>query len=245
MMPEYQARTLSPAPSAGSLHGSPSQKALGSQTVGLAPSASAKSLGASLSMSSLLTVASDTSGPPAVAPPRSATLNTGEVLTAQPLPHAVAAAIAAQAAVQAQPHRPGPPGGQPCPPRTQSRPTNLGVPSREVAVQPSVPVTHGANVAVTQTQTVLGVPYQAVSPPQQAPASQPTWVIEEVIDFGVPYDEGSVRECDDSGYPVGCKPTDRRNSLFDGCVRSLCHDEQQMISARTDRKGRKDSSDLC
>merc|ERR1712098_985275 len=39
-----------------------------------------KTLGQSLSMSSLLSVESDSSAPPPVAPPRSAQLNTGEVL---------------------------------------------------------------------------------------------------------------------------------------------------------------------
>lgn len=71
-------------------------------------------------------------------------------------------------------------------------------------------------------------------PPQEQDNNQSTWVIEEVIDFGVPLDEGLVRECDDTGYPLGCKSlgysaSPRGNvNLFDGCYHNVCYDEQQM-----------------
>lgn len=110
-------------------------------------------------------------------------------------------------------------------------------------------------MAVVHPQSVIT--REREPPPQQAPAREPppqaaentqsTWVIEEVIDFGVPLDEGLVRECDDTGYPLGCKSlsigaSPRGNvNLFDGCVHNVCYDEQVMEMHGDRREGK----DLC
>lgn len=93
------------------------------------------------------------------------------------------------------------------------------------------------SMAEVHSQSVIHrereAPQAQMEEPQQPPENaQSTWVIEEVIDFGLPLDEGMVRECDDSGHPFGCKigPPQRGNvNLFDGCVQNLCYDEQQGI----------------
>jgi len=166
-----------------------------------------KSLGQSLSMGSLLSVESDSSAPPPVAPPRSAQLNTGEVL--QPYQPMLSAAHHSL-------H--GSPG----------RPPNV-MTGRSPSANSFSRVPHQHSMAVVNSQSALReAPPSQAEPPQESPQS--TWVIEEVIDFGVPLDEGMVRECDDSGYPLGCKslgPNHRGNAtLFDGCVHGVCYDEQ-------------------
>mmetsp|Transcript_27046 Transcript_27046/g.46927 ORF Transcript_27046/g.46927 Transcript_27046/m.46927 type:complete len:240 (-) Transcript_27046:99-818(-) len=215
---EYSTRTLTPTHSNGSLQQSSSGAALrpilvrehvpiqqtfpGGQQTAVAvshpnhyltaipstmiQSPSAKSLGQSASVSSLLTVASDTSGPPAMAPPSSAALNTGEVL------HPYSNSQAPSDGM----HFHG--GGQ-----------SLASSARSPA---------------TSSQGQMTVVAQS--------SNQPTWVIEEVIDFGVPLDEIGIREYDDQNHPLGCKllmSPRGRGGLFDGCVRSLCYDEEQVL----------------
>lgn len=233
MINEYSARmstrTLTPTPSNGSLQASSSAGALRPIVVrehmpiqpasvsithpshyiaSLQQSPSGKSLGQSASVSSLLTVASDTSGPPAMAPPSSAALNTGEVLH----PYSTM-----QVQSDAGQYHHG-----------------AGTPSRKIASSSSG-TSLGSSMAVVHPQSVINnqpsLGYQAIQQPVQAPA-QPTWVIEEVIDFGIPLDEAGIREYDDQGYPLGCKlaiSPRGRGGLFDGCVRSLCYDEEQVL----------------
>lgn len=234
--PEYSTRTLTPTPSNGSLQQSSSGAALrpimvrehvpiqqtysgGQQTsvaighpghylaaipTSMMQSPSGKSLGGSASVTSLLTVASDTSGPPAMAPPSSAALNTGEVL--HPYSNSQV---------------PG-----------DGMHFHGGGPSLASSARNPATSSQG-QMAVVHTHSVMTThQYQAPapSPVNQVPNNQPTWVIEEVIDFGVPIDEIGVREYDDQNHALGCKllmSPRGRGGLFDGCVRSLCFDEEQ------------------
>lgn len=109
------------------------------------------------------------------------------------------------------------------------------------------------NMAVVHPQSVITrerEPQPQAPPPEPTQASdntQSTWVIEEVIDFGVPLDEGMVRECDDTGYPLGCKslsiggPSARGNvNLFDGCLHNGCYDEVEDMHGQ-----RRETKELC
>merc|ERR1719502_1458062 len=110
----------------------------------------------------------------------------------------------------------------------------------------SMAVVHGQPLISRKREPQPPAPAQESQ--QQADNTQSTWVIEEVIDFGVPLDEGLVRECDDTGYPLGCKslsigPSQRGNvNLFDGCVHNVCYDEQDQTSEDPYQDGNRD---LC
>lgn len=208
-------------------------------------------LGQSLSMSSLLSIESDSSAPAPVAPPRSAQLNTGEVLQPYQTP------LGNSRMMHPQMVQPGGPqsivNG-----RSGRNPTAGNLP-RAAHQMPSMVQTAGVQpgiqpsqtMAVVHPQSVISqreVPPPAPPPPQEtsqaAENSQSTWIIEEVIDFGVPLDEGMVRECEDNGYPLGCKslsgPPRGNVNLFDNCTYSVCYDESQ-----TTEYERRDGRDLC
>lgn len=176
----------------------------------LQQSPSTKSLGQSASVNSLLTVASDTSGPPAMAPPQSAALNTGEVL--HPYGNSAQAEMQNSGTYLQRPP-----------------PQQLNAGQHMAAVHSQSAMSMNAH----QYQAASAPAHQAAGPPpQQVPASQPQWVIEEVIDFGVPLDESGIREYDDNGYPIGCKlalSPRGHAGIFGGCVRSLCYDEEQVM----------------
>lgn len=250
---EYSTRTVTPAPSANSFQmpQGAAGRMLSVHNPQLSPSPEMppKTLGQSLSATSLLSVESDSSAPPPVAPPRSAQLNTGEVL--QPTSHCSSdsAGMTSKVASQVQtiqqskqrqhsgpsqprrvPYHSPAMGQMPTHSAPMAMVNSQSAVNREVAAPAPAPVAYAPNYASTPEP-----------PPPQAVDSQSTWVIEEVIDFGVPLDEGMVRECDDSGYPMGCKSGElpRGNvSLFEGCVHNVCYDEQELHD-------RQDGRDLC
>jgi len=267
---EYSSRSLTPTPSTGSLTlvprmltPSPSaellrvaqaasgRKGFGPQmttvqNVQYVPLTVPRTMGPSLSVSSLMSVESDSSAPPPVAPPRSAQLNTGEVL--QPYANARLNAT----------------GGSLKMPASQ---LGMHEVSRGQNVQSGRSVTEGppnrgyggvgGSMAMVHPQSVM----QTRDPPSpvvqdrgihdqrpEASDGNSTWVIEEVIDFGLPVDEGLVRVCDDAGYPLGCKSLSMGGSprgnvhLFNGCVHNVCYDEQQVMEMHGQRQ---DGRDLC
>lgn len=245
---------LSPSPSADSFMKAAAARKLHNPQLLPSPEAIPKTLGQSGSASSLLSVESDSSAPPPVAPPRSAQLNTGEVLQPYSASHCSSGAVgmtgmtASQAQTIQQSRQQQHAG--PSQPRR--------VPYHSPAMGQSVMPVHSPTMAVVNSQSVVTREPSAPAPPPAAyarnycvdsaepppPAAvdgQSTWVIEEVIDFGVPLDEGMVRECDDNGYPLGCKSlsigeVQRGNvSLFEGCVHNVCYDEQEMHDQRDDR----------
>lgn len=203
-----------------------------------------RTMGPSLSVSSLMSVESDSSAPAPVAPPRSAQLNTGEVLQ----PYANARLNPAGASLKMPASQLGM--------HEVTRGQNMQA-GRIVAEGP--PRGYGGAgqpMAMVHPQSVM----QTREPPspvaqdrgghdqQQASDGNSTWVIEEVIDFGLPVDEGLVRECDDAGYPLGCKSLSMGGSprgnvhLFNGCVHNVCYDEQQVMEMHGQRQ---DGRDLC
>lgn len=243
-------RILSPSESADSLmKAAAARKLLNPALSPVHGQMAQKTLGQSLSVTSLLSVESDSSAPPPVAPPRSAQLNTGEVLqpyapthlqasgSSLAMPPTVASQV--QSIQQSMQHQHGGP--------SQPRRGPYHSPGMGQTAPQQTP-----SMAVVQSQSVMSressVPTPAAEspPPPQAVDSQSTWVIEEVIDFGVPLDEGMVRECDDSGYPLGCKSLaigdgSRGNvHLFDGCVHNVCYDEQE-----APMHDRREGKDLC
>jgi len=266
---EYSTRTLTPSPSANSLQ-MPQGASVGAGRI-LSPAVSAdslmkaaaarnahnpqlssspemppKTLGQSLSATSLLSVESDSSAPPPVAPPRSAQLNTGEVL--QPTSYSSSGSVGmtqmsasqVQTIQQSKQHQHS---GPSQPRRVPYHSPAMGQPmqSAPMAIVNSQPVNRELS-ALAPTPVAYAPNYATPEhPPPQAVDSQSTWVIEEVIDFGVPLDEGMVRECDDSGYPLGCKSLSigevpRGNvNLFEGCIHNVCYDEQEMHDRRDDR----------
>lgn len=263
--PEYQTRTLTPSQSTSSVgnrsllpseSGNSLMRAAAGQKMGhphISPGLHGgvpRNLGQSASATSLLSVESDSSAPAPVAPPRSAQLNTGEVL--QPyapsqlqatgsslmVPPTVASQVQSVQQGPSQPRR----GPHHSPGMNQS-------PVGQGGGQPLMHA-HSVGPGMVQSQAVIHrepstpVPAQEPPPPQQATDSQSTWVIEEVIDFGVPLDEGMMRECDDGGYPLCGKNLEIGQShrgnveLFQGCTHNLCYDEQ-------DFHDRRDGKDLC
>jgi len=249
MIMEYSTRTLTPSVSTGSFHDRNNLVAGGGRLLTPSPSTDSSrfkinhhqmsslhapgTLGQSLSVTSLLSVESDSSAPAPVAPPRSAQLNTGEVLQPYQLVQLQASAsnnalMAHSSQVQHGYGQSGRAHAQP--PRHPHHPPAMG----QTMAQP---------MAIVHPQSVISrePPHQAPAPepPQQTSdnGTQSTWVIEEVIDFGQPLDEGLVRECDDIGYPMGCKNTSRGNvNLFDGCVHNVCIDEEQVRAMQGDRE---------
>lgn len=265
---EYSSRSLAPSASTGSMHNqntvtttrvlnaSPSADSLlkaaaarqqmltSVSPVSVSPlKVQNGALGQSLSMTSLLSIESDSSAPPPVAPPRSAQLNTGEVLQAYlPLQAHQSPSHARLQGVQParnpyESHAPRP---------VHQMPSMMG--QQAFMQAPSGTVTQ---MAVVHPQAALSqreVPPPAPPPPQEPAAasdpSQSTWIIEEVIDFGTPVDEGMVRECEDSSYPLGChsltKAGTPRGGFIDGCVHNVCYDESQVES-----NNYKDGKELC
>lgn len=222
------------------------------------PSASVKSLGGSLSVSSLLSVASDTSGPLAVAPPSSSPLLMAEA--------------AAASAFTAKPSL-----GMGVPTMGPARPVGLQYPRAKGSLSSS-----GSNIALQfgqvgkahQYQTMHASPsaeklhympvqsqvaqvafaqggkaeqyqtmhaslsaeklqYMPVQPPvTQVACSQPTWVIEEVIDFDIPYAE-PVHEVENFNVPNGCIPlmtAARQAGFFNSCVLRTCEDDDEEVA---------------
>jgi len=212
---------LSPSVSADALMKAAAQRKLLNPTLSPIPQ---NKLGQSLSVTSLLSVESDTSAPPPVAPPRSAQLNTGEVLQPYAPTHlqATGSSLGMPPTIASQVHSVQQPMYQNSPAQPRRGPYH----------SPAM----GQNMAVVQSHSVINREPTAPEPPPpppQAVDSQSTWVIEEVIDFGVPLDEGMVQEYDDRGYPMGCKSlaigeSSRGNgNIFDGCLHNVCHDEQE------------------
>lgn len=89
------------------------------------------------------------------------------------------------------------------------------------------------------SSSAMMVPKEA-SPTYMMPGARdggpaPTWVIEEVIDFGLPADElvrevedgapWNQRVCNAGGIPY--QNYDNRPGLFDSCTRSVCADEEK------------------
>lgn len=89
--------------------------------------------------------------------------------------------------------------------------------------------------ALATSMTALNreaTPTQGMSVPKEV--ATPTWVIEEVIDFGLNPEEGSepVREVEDPGLHGVCDtaqgmPPHYRGSLFDSCTKTICADEDK------------------
>lgn len=244
----HSERKLALSPSADNLHkASMGRPLLGSPGPALSSfnaQNGVKSLGQSISMTSLLSVESDSSAPAPVAPPRSAHFNTGEVL--QPV-HIAAAGAGMQVRPAQTASNRGPIMQPPQRSPSNSLPPRVAHHIAQSGQQASMgmAVVHSqAAISRERDNTPQVLPQE---PPQVTDNTQSTWVIEEVIDFGVPLDEVLVRECDDSGYPLGCKslsvgPSQRGNfNLFDGCVHNVCYDEDSDMHG-----GRQDSgSELC
>lgn len=223
-----------------------------------------KTLGQSISVTSLMTTMSDTSGgPSAVAPPRTSqtALGHGEVLQ----PYLPAAPLASTPAVplgsdhKSPSVRALPPPGrdwsqtaqpmglerEPSPVRTAeasavSPAQQKCQAGRLESLQPAGASTgyqergsnRACNMRVVEPQPVVPQRDPRENVPREREthsANGATWVIEEVIDFGVPVDEG-IHEVDDPGFLHACKPKalrSSRNGIFDGCVRTLCAEEAQ------------------
>lgn len=301
------ARTLTPSASADSLHKSGSQRKLITALINANSPASLDGVrnlppinGPTSqhtltrqcdSLTSLLSVDSDASAPQPMAPPRSAQLNTGEVLQPYQPSHLQAAGASfavpstATATVVPQAHFPvqSPPLPKHAPPVWQNLGSSRNSSTSSLTRSPATTIP--MNAAMAAAATPLAAPAMALVHPQaaissegpprperavasidRASGSQPptptppsvgpqvepagviqsTWVIEEVVDFGVPLDEGGVRECEDTSYPLGCRNLSvgisprNHGTMFDGCVRSVCYDEEQVMAMHSRRQEGKD-----
>jgi len=241
-------RKLSPSPSSDSLLKAAAIRKMNQMNPQLrgSPVHAQGTLGQSLSVASLLSVDSDSSAPPPVAPPRSAQLHTGEVLRPNQFVQVQMQASASNSQLMAHgvaqvnslrqsPSQPGGLQGQRNPSTSSlNRGSPHHVPNHMMAQ--SMAVVHPQSVIAREAPQA---PVQQEPPPQQQQASdsgtQSTWVIEEVIDFGPPV-EGLVRECDDIGYPMDCKINSRGSiNLFDGCFHNVCVDEELVMAMQSER----------
>lgn len=187
-------------------------------------SASTKSLGTSLSVSSLFSVASDTSGPPAVAPPSSAPLPRAEfgypirpASAAQQVPigfhhrsssHSTSNkpltdfSVATLAEGQQTLIGGGPTMGPRNPVGVKYPGSMAGLqrnPSQTSLASGQGTITQHYQMAHTSQPAEL-LQYAPAQPAAQVTCSQPTWVIEEVIDFDIQSDDaGDIHAADDCG----------------------------------------------
>lgn len=75
-------------------------------------------------------------------------------------------------------------------------------------------------------------------PPVSNSGGQPTWIIEEVIDFGLPYEDQTGRDCDDN---FACKNLETtRGPMFERCgAGSICYDEDPFfVPSRINKENR-------
>mmetsp|Transcript_8910 Transcript_8910/g.24828 ORF Transcript_8910/g.24828 Transcript_8910/m.24828 type:complete len:186 (-) Transcript_8910:276-833(-) len=157
-------------------------------------------LGKSASETSLggISIASDTTGKPAMAPPRS---TTGMLLSEQP-------------------HYPGKPdalGRLPLPPPSQVQ----GMYSYQgQQLRSPLSSIHALGPKGRGGYAYVNTDSQAFHTPA------PNWVVEEVIDFGLPDDWG-VREMHEPEFGVGCDMShgsqpQRQSGIFSHCATPLC-----------------------
>jgi len=185
-------------------------------------SASTTSLGTSVSVSSLFSVASDTAGPPAVAPPSSAPLpwaefgypvqqvpigshqrnssrSTNTSLTGFSIHSSGASPTVGQQTLIGGEHAMSP-----------RNPVDVKYPGSMAGLQQRTPsrtaLASGQGTIVHHYKTVYtSQPVESLQCPPAQPAphvtcSQPTWVIEEVIDFDIQSDDaGDIHTADDCG----------------------------------------------
>lgn len=156
-------------------------------------------LGQSVSLTSLLTDVSD-KGPSARAPPRSNQTAMGMGNKMQPY-------LA----------------GVPTPQSMTRNPSGASM-TRNPSGTSMTRDPSGTSVVSGQHPAMRGVHHAMDSGlgavPREVPSQNPTWVIEEVIDFGPVHDEGLPEHEDSIGRM--CEPHKADGSIFDSCMKTIC-----------------------
>jgi len=179
-------------------------------------------LAESSSVASLLSVASDSVTPPS-RPPPSSRLDTGNVLR-----------------WELEPQQNDDDSGEECngvPPlaieaeHPKSRPSASM--EKDTSSKAKPPAASMSTKLAPTGQATAPAPQSIMSPMPQQHVPTPTWVIEEVIEFCPPADDGILHECDAVSFARSST-----SILFDGCYRHPCFDETH---ARCERRSGQDT----
>eukprot|EP00427_Karlodinium_veneficum_P033215 CAMPEP_0169189200 /NCGR_PEP_ID=MMETSP1016-20121227/3872_1 /TAXON_ID=342587 /ORGANISM="Karlodinium micrum, Strain CCMP2283" /LENGTH=339 /DNA_ID=CAMNT_0009265293 /DNA_START=73 /DNA_END=1093 /DNA_ORIENTATION=+ len=117
-------------------------------------------------------------------------------------------------------------------PESPERPRNgrdLGVSIKGEGAVGSTQIVDIESAIISDNESDSGVTAGA-SLPCSSNNGQPTWVIEEVIDFGLPYEDMPGRDCDDNFACKNLSSTDTSREPMLRCgAGSFCYDEEPQI----------------